>query len=168
MPLIEFTPIVHLSPKERQSLSPVAIAKIMQSSADGLVLLNRMGIAFQDIRSPNVGLVTDATTGERYSILYDNSYMGLQDTVPCEGHDIACQFCDKDAFVKAKRQRKEHFRASDALTLDMIYFRRVILDDLLHPHSEDELEMELRARLTACNDIYELQTVLQDFVARHG
>lgn len=162
LPLQKFTNLRALTDKER-AMDAVKIAKLMLPAAEGLAFMARMGLAIQDMVDKNVGIVLDVD--EPYSMLFDKSYVAIQNDFNCAAGDVSCQFCRESTFSIAKR-KKAFIEGLDAIHSDLRRFRDLILKELL-AYSPDHKSEELRQKLLVCHDAQQLVEVLQQFVAAY-
>jgi hypothetical protein len=124
MPLMDFTPLDRLTQGQLSRLvqNTTYLAHMMLPAAKGLVFVNHLGLAFQDILRKNIGIRNDW----RHAFIYDYTYLALQKEDTCPKDLAECQFCPEAVFVAAN-YTDHRVGNKGALTSDMIRFRRILL-----------------------------------------
>lgn len=150
MPLRTFAVLSSMSVSEK-TWDSVSLARLFLPAAKGLEFLTGMGLAFQDMVAKNVGIVINGEGQLSHAILYDNSYIGLQDDVACG--ERSCEFCRESVFPAADR-KKVRVRGQDALSTSVNKFRDIVLE-VLDLSPDTTAAAELREALVAAGGAIE-------------
>lgn len=163
MPLRKFAVLESMSASEK-TWDSVSLARLFLPAAKGLELLSVMGLAFQDMMAKNVGIVDNGEGHLPHAILFDNSYIGLQDDVVCA--ERSCEFCRESIFPAADR-KKVRVRGQGALSTSVIKFRNIVLDVLdLSPDATAAAELR-EALVDAGASIETIVGVLESHTGSH-
>lgn len=144
-------------------------------AAKGLEYVNsHLGLAYQDIKEKNVGIIYDEGMTIAGSLIYDHSYVGVSNHSNHLCNDIRCRFCRESIFPHAYRPSDFFVEQSmknspkkrylyDNLQSDYYHFRLILIDILDKcPDLMNNVPcLQLRSKLRNATNIGELVRILQ-------
>ena len=182
MPLMDYTPLNQLTKKQvaRLAQNTTYLSHMMLPAAEGLVFVNHLGLAFQDILKTNLGITNDWS----HALIFDNTYLALQqqpqqqpqqqqqqqqqDNADSNNHcpkdQVECQFCPEPVFGAAN-YTKHRLGNQGALDSDRLGFLNILLW-LLEQVPERRQAWKLKQSLTICDSMPQIAEVLRIHAAK--